>query len=109
MLVLDESVDRLIEDRLKNFNIKTARPTGGSTDSEVLNFAVRKEAPLITRDQGDFVILDADVDHFGIMIDKHMHLRDRTLVAETIAGILENYPQLLENSIVYLSNFYGQF
>lgn len=78
-------------------------------DKKVLRFAVGKKAPIITRDQGDFVILDTDVDHHGIMIDKHMHLRDRSLVAETVVRIVKNHPKLLSNNLIFLSSFYGQF
>lgn len=109
MLILDESVDRLIEDRIKNFDIETSRPPKGLTDEKVLKFALKQKAPILTRDQGDFVILDSDMDHHGIMIDKHMHLRDRTLVARTVAQILQNYSRLLENDVVFLSSFYGRF
>lgn len=109
MLVLDESVSRLLEERLEKFDVKTKRPPKESTDREVLKLAIEKKAPVLTRDQGDFVILDNDMDHYGIIIDKYMHLRDRTLVAETIASILEKYPRLLMKNLVFLSNYYGQF
>lgn len=109
MLVLDGSVDRLIEKRVKNFSVETARPPKGLTDENVLKFAVKRESPIITRDQGDFVILDTDVNHYGIMIDKFMHLRNRTLVAETVGRIVKDYPELLRNNLVFLSSFYGQF
>ncbi len=41
MLVLDESVDSLIENRIKNFGIVTSRPPKGLTDQDVLKFALK--------------------------------------------------------------------
>lgn len=86
-----------------------SRPEKGLPDKEVLLFAVRKGWPLLTRDQGDFVSLAADMEHAGIMIDKYLHLRDRKLVAETVKGMLKLGPSHLENNVLYISNFYGRF
>lgn len=109
MLVLDESVDRLIEERIENLDIEVIRPPKGSNDRRVLHFAIKREAPIVTRDQGDFVILNNDLKHYGIMIDKHMHLRDRNLVAETVVIVLKEHPKILKNNLVFLSSYYGQF
>lgn len=108
-LVLDESVDKIIEKKLESSEVNCVRPKKELPDKEVLLFAIKKEEPLLTRDQGDFVSLDADMEHFGIMIDKYMHLRDRKLVAKTMSGILEEGSKLLKNNILYISNFYGRF
>ena len=106
-LVLDESVDTVIEQRLNALRVKTIRPEKGVTDELVLQFAITKEAPLLTRDQSDYVVLNNEMQHYGILLDKQLHLRDGQLVAETASHVLEEYQDQIKNELVYLSNFYG--
>ncbi len=70
---------------------------------------LEKQAPLVTRDQGDFIELDTLLDHYGILVDKQLHLRDRKLVAHTISSINEKHRDHLNNNIIFISNFYGRF
>lgn len=108
-LVFDESVDKVIEDKLESYNINCLRSEKGLKDKEVLLFAIKQDSPLLTRDQGDFVSLSADIEHLGIMVDKYLHLRDRKLVAKTVGGVLKQDSENLRNNVVYISNFYGRF
>lgn len=108
-LVLDESVDKIIEKKLRFLDVECIRPEKGLTDKKVLSLSIEKSVPLLTRDQGDFVSLDADMEHPGILIDKYMHLRDRELVSETVKGILDESSEILEDNVLYISNFYGRF
>lgn len=48
------------------------------------------------------------LEHPGILIDKQMHLRDKSLVAETVESILERHGDNLEDNVVFISNFYGR-
>lgn len=108
-LVLDESVDLKIEEKLQGRDIETDRPSSGISDQEVLQYAVSQDSPLLTRDQGDYVQLDHQIGHPGILIDGQMHLRDRTLVADTVKGIIEKYSEELEDEVIFISGFYGRF
>ncbi len=74
-----------------------------------MQYAISEDAPVLTRDQGDYIELDAQVDHPGILIDKQMHLRDRVLVAETVSNILDEHQGELQDNVVFISNFYGRF
>lgn len=74
-----------------------------------MQYAINRDAPVLTRDQGDYLKLDSQISHPGIMIDKQMHLRNRSLVAETVLGILEKYGSELEDNPVFISDFYGRF
>lgn len=106
-LVLDESVDVVTEQRLNALDIETLRPEKGVTDEAVLQFAIAEEAALLTRDQSDYVVLSNEMEHYGILLDKQLHLRDGQLVAETVDYVLQEYGGEIENELVYLSNFYG--
>lgn len=108
-VVLDESIDAVIEDKLEGRGINTLRPEPGISDQEVLQFAISEDAPVLTRDQGDFIELDTQMDHPGILIDKQMHLRDKRLVAETVSNLLTEHGDKLEENVAFISNFYGRF
>jgi len=109
-LVLDESVDARIAEKVAGRDVTIWRPAAGIPDQAVLEFAIRHTAPLLTRDQGDFISLDRELTHYGILIDKKLHLRqNRELVAETIVGILDHHQAHLENTVLFVSDFYGRF
>jgi len=108
-LVLDESIDVVIEEKLEGRGVDTVRAENGISDQEVMQYAIGQDALVLTRDQGDYVQLDAQLEHPGILIDKQMHLRDKALVAETVSSILEKHGEALENNVVFVSNFYGRF
>lgn len=102
-------MDSVIEEKLEGRGIETVRPEKGISDQEVMQYAISEDAPVLTRDQGDYIELDAQVDHPGILIDKQMHLRNRVLVAETVSNILDEYQGELQDNVVFISNFYGRF
>jgi len=85
------------------------RPDPGISDQEVLQFAISKDAPVLTRDQGDFIKLDTQMNHPGILIDKQMHLKDKGLVTDTISSLIEEHQEELEDHVYFMSNFYGRF
>lgn len=107
--MLDESIDAVIEEKLEGRGIDTLRAEPGISDQEVLQFAISEDALVLTRDQGDFIELDTQMDHSGILIDKKMHLRDKGLVAETVSSLLEEHGDELEQNVAFISNFYGRF
>lgn len=85
------------------------RPEKGISDQEVMQYAVSEDAPVLTRDQGDFIELDTQMEHPGVLIDKQMHLRDKSLVAETVSNLLQEHEEELAENVVFISNFYGRF
>lgn len=97
-----------IEKKLNGRDVDTVRPEKGISDQEVLQQAIDEDVPILTRDQGDYVKLDNQLEHPGIMIDKEMHLRDRKLVAETICSILNRHKREFKNAVVFISNFFGR-
>jgi len=103
--VLDESIDVVVEEKLEGRGVDTLRPEPGISDQEVLQFAISEDAPVLTRDQGDFIELDTQMDHPGILIDKQMHLRDKSLVAETVSNILDQHQEEIQDNVVFVSNF----
>ncbi|MFB6100660.1 MAG: DUF5615 family PIN-like protein [Candidatus Nanohalobium sp.] len=109
-LLLDESIPKSVEEALEDKGIETGRFEIGAEDSEVMSYAIENKAPVITRDQGDFVRLGHELDHLGVLLDKQMHLRkDTDLVAKTVKYMIEEIPEEdLSNSVWYLSNFYGR-
>jgi predicted nuclease of predicted toxin-antitoxin system len=109
-ILLDESIPRSVEEALEDKGIEAGRYETGVDDAEVMTFAIKNEVPVITRDQGDFVMLSQELNHCGILMDKQMHLRkDTDLVADTVKHMLEEIPEEdLSNSVWYLSNFYGR-
>ena len=75
----------------------------------MLRFAAEHGSPLLTKDE-DFRERDRDLEHFGILIDNQMHLRDWNLVADTIKAMLEKIPKEdLRNNIWRVSDYYGVF
>mgnify|MGYP006295932421 CR=1 FL=1 len=74
-----------------------------------MQYAVNEDAPVLTRDQGDFIELDTQMDHLGVLIDKKMHLRDKSLVAKTVSNLLQEHEEELEENVVFISNYYGRF
>ncbi|MFB6199796.1 MAG: DUF5615 family PIN-like protein [Candidatus Nanohaloarchaea archaeon] len=108
-LLLDESVPVQIEMALDSQGIDTGRYMPGEEDDEVLMYAIEKDAPVLTRDQGDFVKLSREFSHPGILMDKQLHLReDFEMVAETIEMVLEQFSENLSDNVWYLSEFYGR-
>lgn len=109
-LILDESIPIQIEKALEKKGVVTRRPETGKEDFEVMGRAIQEDTPILTRDQGDFVKLNQELDHPGILMDKKMHLRENTdLVAETISRMLKEISEgNLENSVWYLSDYYGR-
>jgi len=102
-------VDSVIEEKLEGREIETVRPEKGIPDQEVMQYAISEGVPVLIRDQGDYIELDVQIDHPGILIDKQMHLRDKSLVAETISSILQQYEEELQDSVIFVSSFYGRF
>ena len=74
-----------------------------------MQYAVNEDAPVLTRDQGDFIELDTQMDHLGVLIDKKMHLRDKSLVEKTVSNLLQEHEEELEENVVFISNYYGRF
>jgi len=108
-LVLDEDVPIQIGYKLQGRDIEVLSHESSASDNEVLRFAVENEAPLLTKDE-DFRERDSDLQHFGILIDNQMHLRDWNLVADTITAMLENIPKEdLKDSVWRVSDYYGIF
>ncbi|MFP4229863.1 MAG: DUF5615 family PIN-like protein [Candidatus Nanohaloarchaea archaeon] len=109
-LLLDESIPRPVEKALEDQDIEVARFESGAPDKEVIAYAVNVEAPILTRDQGDFPRLSQELDHPGILIDRNLHLRrDLEMVSKTVEKILsEKKNEELQNSIWYLTSFYGR-
>lgn len=109
-LLLDESIPSQVEAALEKKGIETGRYDTGEPDNKVLGYAVKKDVQVVTRDQGDFVRLNQEVDHPGILMDKQMHLReDVDLVAETIKSMMENISEEdLSNNVWYVSDYYGR-
>lgn len=108
-LVLDEDVPAGIGYKLEGRGIKILSHRNSATDREVLDFAAENEAPLLTKDE-DFMQRYHERKHSGILIDNHMHLRDWTLVADTIESMLGNIPrESMRNSIWHVSDYYGVY
>lgn len=108
-VVLDEDVPIQIGYKLEGRDIEVLTHKSSASDKEVLRFAVESETPLLTKDE-DFRERDRDLEHFGILIDNQMHLRDWNLVADTIKEMLENIPKEdLRNNIWRVSDYYGVF
>lgn len=108
-IALDESVDIIIEKKLNGRDIETVRPEEGASDQEVIEYCIENDTPLLTRDPSDFVELHRRIgQHPGILIDKEMHLRDRSLVADTVKDMLNEIGDELENNVWWVSEFYGR-
>ncbi|MFB6245679.1 MAG: DUF5615 family PIN-like protein [Candidatus Nanohaloarchaea archaeon] len=124
-LVLDEDVPVVIGYKLEGRGIEVLSHEISASDREVLGFAVENEVPLLSKDE-DFrtqneILLEADssenllkrdqeFEHFGILIDNQMHLRDWNLVADTIKEMLENIPrESLKDNVWRVSDYYGVF
>lgn len=109
-ILLDESIPVQIEKALEKNGFKTYRFEKEAPDEKVLREAIKKDIPLVTRDQGDFVRLSSELDHPGIILDKQMHLRkDFDLVANTIKEMLEEIgEENLRGEVCYLSGYYGR-
>jgi len=108
-LVLDEDVPVEIGYKLEGRGIEVLSHESGAPDTEVLRFAVETDVPLITKDE-DFRERDNDLNHFGILIDNQMHLRDWNLVADTIKDMLNNIPkESMRNDVWRVSDYYGVF
>ena len=124
-LVLDEDVPVEIGYKLEGRGIDVLSHESSASDTEVLKFAVENEAPLLTKDedfrtqhemlleadsQENLLERDKDLEHFGILIDNQMHLRDWNLVADTIKAMLENIPKEdLRDNVWRVSDYYGVF
>lgn len=109
-LLLDEDVAISIGRKLEGRGIKIERHEKSKSDREVLMYSVELDVPVLTRNQGDFVSLDRQIRHRGVMIDKGMNRRNPNLVADTVSGILEDYSSgELENELIFVSNFYGLY
>ncbi len=108
-LVLDEDVPIQVGYKLEGRDIEVLNHESGAFDREVLSFAVESEAPLLSKDE-DFRERGTELEHFGILIDNQMHLRDWNLVADTIKEMLENIPKEdLEDNVWRVSDYYGVF
>ncbi|QGA80525.1 DUF5615 family PIN-like protein [Candidatus Nanohalobium constans] len=108
-VVLDEDVPIQIGYKLEGRDIEILSHESSASDKEVLSFAVESEAPLLTKDE-DFRERNEEFEHFGILIDNQMHLRDWNLVADTIEKILENIPKEdLRDNVWRVSDYYGVF
>lgn len=108
-LVLDEDVPIQIGYKLEGRNLEVLSHESSASDNEVLKFAVENDAPLLTKDE-DFRERNEEIEHFGILIDNQMHLRDWNLVADTIKRILENIAKEdLRNNVWRVSDYYGVF
>lgn len=108
-LVLDEDVPVEIGYKLEGRGIEVLSHENSATDREVLGFAVENEVPLLTKDE-DFRERDQEFEHFGILIDNQMHLRDWNLVADTIREMLENIPrESMKDNVWRVSDYYGVF
>jgi len=108
-IVLDEDVPIQIGYKLEGRDIENLSHESSASDKEVLKFAVESEVPLLTKDE-DFRERDEEIEHFGILIDNQMHLRDWNLVADTIKEMLENIPKEdLRNNVWRVSDYYGVF
>lgn len=108
-LVLDEDVPVEIGYKLEGRGIEILSHNNSASDREVLEFAVKKEVPLLTKDE-DFRERSQEFEHFGILIDNQMHLRDWNLVADTIREMLENIPrESMKDNVWRVSDYYGVF
>lgn len=108
-LVLDEDVPAEIGYKLEGRGFEVLSHESSASDTEVLSFAVETEAPLLTKDE-DFRERHGEFEHFGILIDNQMHLRDWNLVADTIKAMLENIPKEdLRDNVWRVSDYYGVF
>lgn len=99
----------MIERKLDGRGVECLRPEKEISDQRVMEFAVSHGVPLLTRDQGDYIRLGSEMEHPGVLIDKQMHLRDKSLVAETVADMLERYDGEIRGNVLFVSNFYGRF
>lgn len=109
-IVVDESTWGSLEDKLEGRGVEVVRHESGITDTEVLEFADGRGAPVLVADK-DFSFLEQEPDdHPGILSDRYMHRREWGMVADTIKWMLENVPgEELEGNIWYLSDYYGVF
>lgn len=108
-LVLDEDIPVQIGYMLEGRELNVLHHEAGASDSEVLGFAVENNAPLLTKDE-DFREKSDENDHFGILIDNHMHVREWSLVADTVKEMLENIPRKsFRNNVWRISDYYGVF
>lgn len=110
IVLLDESVPKPVEEALEDRGLETERTVKGRPDSDVIQYAVKLEAPVLTRDQGDFPRLNQELAHHGIIIDRNLHLRrDLEMVSQTVEKLLiDRTEEELRNNIWYLTNFYGR-
>jgi predicted nuclease of predicted toxin-antitoxin system len=108
-IVLDEDVPVEIGYKLEGRGIDVLSHENSASDTEVLKFAVKSEAPLLTKDE-DFRERDDELKHVGILIDNQMHLRDWNFVADTIEEMLDNIPKKsMRNNVWRVSDYYGVF
>jgi hypothetical protein len=115
-IVLDEDVPMQIGYKLEGRSIEVLSHESSASDKEVLRFAAECGSPLLTKDE-DFRERDEELDHFGILIDNQMHLRDWNLVADTITAMSKNIPKEeknipkedLRDNIWRVSDYYGVF
>lgn len=108
-IVIDEDVPIEIGYKLEGRGIEVLSHENSASDREVLSFAVENEVPLLTKDE-DFRERGLEFEHFGILIDNQLHLRDWNLVADTVKQMLENIPrESMKDNVWRISDYYGVF
>ncbi|MFB6209523.1 MAG: DUF5615 family PIN-like protein [Candidatus Nanohaloarchaea archaeon] len=105
-LVIDEDVKKSIKVKLNSRGIKTERLKKSLTDRKVILEARERDAPILTRNQEDFIHLNEEISHSGILIDKFMNKRGSKKVAETVQQVLEENKEKIEDRVWFVSNFY---
>lgn len=74
------------------------------------DFRTQNEILLEADSSENLLKRDQEFEHFGILIDNQMHLRDWNLVADTIKEMLENIPrESLKDNVWRVSDYYGVF
>ncbi len=105
-VVCDEMVDPALDEILRDEGFEVFRPEISDSDDEVLELANENRAVILTRDR-DFVRLNDNQEHFGIIFDSGMHHRALREVSEAVLRIFDLMSsEDLENSLVRLNRFY---
>lgn len=107
-LVLDENVDILIERKLESKGFECIRFVEGAGDSDLMDFCIEKELPLLTEDN-DFKTDIINVEHYSILFDRYLSRRDVNMVVDTLRQVLLTYDKhSLSREVWHLSDFYGR-